>query len=80
MGLDKITEVSAEIVRWGTFFTAVFLALGVAAGWLETELGIGLGIPSLSVAPRLRLPILALCFLVAAFAVPISNAVVEALF
>jgi hypothetical protein len=78
--MEEVTAVSAELVRWGIFFTALLLALGVAAGWLEAELGVALDLPALHVAPRLRIPILVLCLVVAVSAIAISNAVVDALF
>ncbi len=78
--MGDITAISAEVVRWGLFFTALLLAVGIGAGWLEAGLGVGLNIPALQVSPRLRIPVLLLCLLVAAFAVPISNSVVRILF
>lgn len=77
--MAEVKAISMEIVGWGVAACAASLGLMLALGGVEGQLGAMFAIPGLSVSPRVRLVVVVLTLIVAASAVPISNAVVEAL-
>ena len=77
--MEAVKAVSAEIVGWGVAGCAAILALVIALGGVEGQVGEMFSIPGLSASPRVRVIVVILALLVAASAIPISNAVVEAL-
>ena len=78
--MAELERISAEIVQFGILVCALLLALGVALGGVEGQLGALLGDPTPGMSARGRLVVLVVALLLAASAVPIANAVVEALF
>ena len=77
--MEAVKTVSAEIIGWGVTGCAAMLALVIALGGVEGQIGELFSIPGLSASPRVRVVVAVLALLVAASAVPISNAIVEAL-
>ena len=77
--MEAVKAVSAEIVGWGVAGCAAILALVIALGGVEGQVGEMFSIPGLSASARVRVIVVILALLVAASAIPISNAVVEAL-
>ena len=77
--MEAVKIVSAEIVGWGVAGCAAVLALVIALGGVEGQIGEMFSIPGLSASPRVRIVVVILALAVAASAVPISNAIVEAL-
>ncbi len=77
--MEAVKAVSAEIVGWGVAGCAAILALVIALGGVEGQIGEMFSIPGLSASARVRVIVVILALLVAASAIPISNAVVEAL-
>jgi hypothetical protein len=77
--VEAVKEISAEIAGWGVACCAGLLALVIALGGVEGQIGELFSVPGLSVSPRVRVVVVILALLVAVSAVPISNAVVDAL-
>ncbi|MDY7076729.1 MAG: hypothetical protein SXV54_07355 [Chloroflexota bacterium] len=77
--MEAVKAVSAEIVGWGVAGCAAILALVIALGGVEGQIGEMFSIPGLSASPRVRVIVVILALLVAASAIPISNAIVDAL-
>ena len=77
--MEAVKAVSAEIVGWGVAGCAAILALVIALGGVEGQVGEMFSIPGLSASPRARVIVVILALLVAASAIPISNAIVDAL-
>ena len=77
--MEEVIAISAEIAGWGVAICAAMLALAVALGGVEGQIGEIFSIPGLSVSLRVRIIVAILALLVAASAVPISNAIVDAL-
>ncbi len=77
--VEGVKIISAEIVGWGVAGCAAILALVMALGGVEGQIGEMFSIPGLSVSPRVRFIVAILALAVAVSAVPISNAIVEAL-
>jgi hypothetical protein len=77
--VSQVRALSAEIVGWGVAACAASLAVALALGGLEGQLGAMFAIPGLHVSPRLRLIVVVLALIAAVSAIPISNAVVRAL-
>jgi hypothetical protein len=77
--MEAVKAVSAEIVGWGVAGCAATLALVIALGGVEGQIGEMFSIPGLSASPRVRIVVVILALAVAASAVPISNAIVDAL-
>ena len=77
--MEAVKEISAEIAGWGVACCAGLLAVVIALGGVEGQIGELFAIPGLSVSPRTRILVVVLALVVAVAAVPISNAVVDAL-
>ena len=77
--MEAVKAVSAEIVGSGVAGCAAILALVIALGGVEGQVGEMFSIPGLSASPRVRVIVVILALLVAASAIPISNAIVDAL-
>jgi hypothetical protein len=77
--MEAVRAISAEIVGWGVAGCAALLALVIALGGVEGQIGEMFSVPGLSVSPRIRIVVVIVALLVAVAAVPISNAVVDAL-
>ncbi len=77
--MAEVEAISAEIVGWGVAACAAMLALALALGGVEGQIGEMFSIPGLSVSPRVRIVVVILALAIAASAIPISNAIVEAL-
>jgi len=77
--MEAVKAVSAEIVGWGVAGCAAILALVIALGGVEGQIGEMFSIPGLSASARVRVIVVILALLVAASAIPISNAIVDAL-
>jgi hypothetical protein len=77
--VEEVKAISAEIVGWGMAGCAAILALVMALGGVEGQIGEIFCIPGLSVSPRVRVIMAILALLIAVSAIPISNAIVEAL-
>lgn len=77
--MEAVKAVSAEIVGWGVAGCAAILALVIALGGVEGQIGEMFSIPGLSASARVRVIVVVLALLVAASAIPISNAIVDAL-
>ena len=77
--MEAVKDISAEIAGWGVACCAGILAVVIALGGVEGQVGELFSIPGLSVSPRVRIVVVVLAPAVAVAAVPISNAVVDAL-
>ena len=77
--MEAVKTVSAEIVGWGVAGCAAMLALVMALGGVEGQIGELFSIPGLSASSRVRIVVVILALLIAVSAVPISNAIVDAL-
>ena len=77
--MEAVRAISAEIIGWGVTGCAAILALVIALGGVEGQIGEIFSIPGLSVSPRVRIIVAIIALLIAASAVPISNAIVDAL-
>ena len=77
--MEEVKTISAEIVGWGMAGCAAILALVMALGGVEGQIGEIFCIPGLSVSPRVRVIMAILALLIAVSSIPISNAIVEAL-
>jgi hypothetical protein len=77
--VSEARAISSEIAGWGVALCAAMVALVIALGGVEGQLGELFSIPGLSVSPRLRIVVVILALVVAVAAKPISNAVVAAL-
>ena len=77
--MGSVKAISAEIIGWGVAICAATLAVTIALGGIEGQVGEFFSIPGLSVSPRMRVIVVILALMIAASAVPISNAVVGAL-
>jgi len=75
----EVQAISAEIVGWGVAGCAAILALVVALGGVEGQLGGLFSVPGLSISPRIRIIVVVVALAIAVSAIPISNAIVEAL-
>jgi hypothetical protein len=77
--MGEVKAISAQLVGWGVAACAASLAVTMALGGVEGQLGAMFSIPGLSVSPRVRLIVVLLALIIAVSAIPISNAVVQAL-
>ena len=77
--MEAVKVISTEVVGWGVVISAGLVALVIALGGVEGQIGEAFAIPGLVVSPRIRIIVVVLALALAASAIPISNAVVEAL-
>ena len=77
--MGEVKEISAQVAGWGVAGCAALLAFAMALGGVESQVGTLFSIPGLKVSARARIAIIIMALIVAAAAVPISNAVVNAL-
>ena len=77
--MEAVKAISAEIVGWGVAACAAILALVIALGGVEGQIGEMFSLPGLSASPRVRIVVVILALVIAASSIPISNAIVDAL-
>ncbi len=77
--MEALTGLAREMVQAGVTACALLLAFGVALGGVEGQLGALLGDPSLGQSAKGRIVILVAALALAAAAIPLGNAVANAL-
>jgi hypothetical protein len=77
--MEAVKSISAEIVGWGIALCAAVVGLSFALGGVEGQIGQFFSIPGLSVSARTRIVVAILALVIAVAAIPISNAIAEAL-
>jgi hypothetical protein len=78
--MEAAKAVSLEVTGWAVAFCGAFIALAIALGGFEGQLGEMFSIPGLSASLRVRIVLAILAFAIAVSAIPLSNAVSSALF
>jgi hypothetical protein len=76
-GLDAVKAVSKELVGYGVAATACFVAVAIALGGLEGQIGAMFQIPGFNATAKVRVVVCVVALLIAVSAIPVSNFVID---